>query len=224
MKLSEIFSQLTYGELSQIHLGGADTGVIDETNYPKVLAHLNMGLLALYKRFPIKQSRTTITMVPGTPSYTLSVPDLLKIERVYTEKQFEMGLNDESDIYSNYTPVANVLVLAPDVVAQGQDLPDPLKTSTLEVVYRASHPMLLIDGGGYLDPDEVDVELPYSHLEPLLYYVASRVNNPMGMSQEFHAGNSWYAKYEAACQELERINLRVDQGSQNNRLVRNGWV
>lgn len=213
MKLSEIFAQLSYGELSQTHLGGAEEGAIDATNYPKVLAHINMGLLALYKRFPLKEGRKVLAIQPGIYTYPLDAPDALKIERVYSAEGWELGLNDESDPGSCFTPSSHVL-----------RVPALLETVSVEVVYRAGHPLLTVDATGYLDPELVTVELPYTHLEPLLLYVASRVNNPMGMSNEFHAGNSYAAKYEAACQLLEMVNLRVDQGSQNTRLVRNGWV
>lgn len=222
MKLSEIFAQLSYGELSQISLGSSEMGGIDEGNYPRLLAHINMGLLALYKRFPLKEGRTTLTMQAGVQSYPLDAENVLKVERVYTAGGWELGLNDESDPYACFTPSAHILRVPSEVAAQHMELPDHLKTPTLEVVYRAGHPVLTASIG--FDPEQVDVELPYSHLEPLLYYVASRVNNPMGMSNEFHAGNSYSAKYEASCQQLEMVNLRVDQGSQNSRLQRNGWV
>jgi len=68
------------------------------------------------------------------------------------------------------------------------------------------------------------VQLPDSHLEALLFFVASRVNNPIGMTNEFNAGNSYAAKFEAACQALEEQGLQVDQDSQNTRLHRGGWV
>ena len=224
MKLSEIFTQLTYGELSQIHLGGADMGQIDENNYSKMLAHINLGLLALYKRFPLKEGRATLALRPGVLTYQVDAESVLKLERVYTDRGWEMGLNDESDPYACFTPSAHTLRVPAEVVAKHMDLPDHLKTANLEVVYRAGHPLLTGDAYGIIDPEEIDIELPYTHLEPLLYYVASRLNNPMGMANEFHAGNSYFAKYEAACQQLEMVNLRVDQGSQNNRLQRNGWV
>lgn len=224
MKLSEIFTQLSYGELSQISLGSSEMGGIDEGNYPRLLAHINLGLLALYKRFPLKEGRTVLTLQPGVLTYSLGTENVLKVERIYTEQGWELGLNDEADPYACFTPSAHLLRVPAEVAARRMDLPDHLKTSTLEVVYRAGHPLLALDSLGYLDPEQVEVELPYSHLEPMLYYVASRVNNPMGMSNEFHAGNSYYAKYEAACQQLELQNLRVDQGAQNTRLDRNGWV
>lgn len=247
MKLAEIFSQLTYGELSQISLGGGELGAIDESNYDRVLSHINLGLTALYKRFPLKQGRLTIALQQGRFTYPLNsayavsntksreavryildstdkfADDIHKVDAVFTDYGYEMGLNDEANQYSLFTPSAHVLRVPVDIVVSSPDLPESLKTSQLEVVYRANHPRISQDVGLF-DPETYEVELPYSHLEPLLLFVASRINNPIGMTNEFHAGNSYAAKYEQACQQLEQFNLRVDQGSQNTRMVRNGWV
>jgi hypothetical protein len=57
-----------------------------------------------------------------------------------------------------------------------------------------------------------------------LYFVASRVHNPIGMTNEFHAGNSYAAKYEQACMLLDMKNLQVDQGSENTKLRDRGFV
>lgn len=222
MKLSEIFSQLTYGELSQLSLGGADVGEIDSNNYPKILSHVNMGLLALYARFPLKEGRVIVPLQVGKTTYLLDPNEVLKVERVYTATGWEMGLNDESDPFACFTPSLHTLRVSAAVTAGSGEIPDYLKTSSLEVVYRAKHPALTVDAG--FDPELVEVTLPYSHLEALLLYVASRVNNPIGMSNEFHAGNSYAAKFESACQQLELQNLRVDQGAQNTRLERAGWA
>ena len=238
MKLSEVFSQLTYGELSQLNLGGAEAGSIDTRNYPQVVAHVNMGLLALYKRFNLKEGRLQFTLKEGVTYYPLNtaedvnfvaVPgeedfadDILKVERVYTSRGFELGLNDLENQYACMTPSNNVLRVPAVIAGQRVDLPDELKTDALTVVYRAKHPMLVATAS--FNPSRIELELPYTHLEPLLLYVASRVHNPIGMTNEFHAGNSYAAKFEQACQQLEVQNLRVDQGGQSNRLKRNGWV
>ena len=247
MKLSEIFDQLTYGELSQLNLGGGELGEINPINYKQVVAHVNMGLLALFKRFPLKEGRINIALQLGRYTYVLNskyavsnaasmepvkylldsidapfVDDIHKIECVFTDTGKEIGLNDESDYYACSTPSAHVLRICPDIADMLSDLPDNLKTTNLEVVYRANHPPIVL--GVDPDPTTIEVDLPYSHLEPLLLYVASRVHNPIGMTNEFHAGNSYAAKYEHSCLQLETINLRVDQGSQNTRLEKNGWV
>lgn len=48
MNLQEVFDQLSVGELSMLSVGGNDQGVIDESNWDKVLPHINLGLTALY--------------------------------------------------------------------------------------------------------------------------------------------------------------------------------
>jgi len=242
MKLSEVFSQLAYGELSQM-------GVINDTGdgllpskYGQMVAHVNMGLTALYKRFLLKEAKVSVTLVPGKSTYPLvSTTDTLfvvsqdspvfldnihKIERVYTDTGIELALNDDYEAYSCKTPSMNTLQVPYDIVNKVVGLPAELLTDSVQVVYRANHPKLVYVSTveAPYDPSTVTLELPDSHLEPLLLYVASRVNNPVGMTNEFHAGNSYYAKYEKACQELETTNIRIDQGRQNSKLVSNGWV
>ena len=248
MKLIEVFNQLTYGELSQMSIGGIENGEINENNYYAILSHINLGLTALYKRFPLKEGRLTLALKQGRFTYPVTstyavnntksaelvryiedtstekfVDDIHKIESVFTDTGFELALNNEADMYSVRTPSATVLSVPPVIVANGADLPDEYKTSKLTVVYRANHPIIDQDAGSF-DPSTYEVQLPYSHLEALLYFVASRINNPIGMVNEFHAGSSYAAKYEQACQQLEVSNMRVDQFSQPDRISRNGWV
>lgn len=223
MKLQEIFDQLTYGELSQLSIGGSEQGEISEANYPRVLAHINLGLTELYKRFNLKEKRLVVPLQRNADVYQLNVDDILKIERVITDSEFEMTLNHESDPYSCFTPSLKSLRIPELVMNQGSSLPDELKTTALTVVYRANHPKIVIRFG-YIQPERVEVELPSSHLQALLYFVASRAHNPIGMTNEFNAGNNWNMKYERACQELEAEGLQVDRGINNLRLNRNGWV
>ena len=246
MKLQEIFDQLTHGELSQISFGGGEAGVIAPSNYSKVVSHVNLGLTSLHKRFPLKEGRVGLQLVPGITTYnitskfalnsrstrepvkyvidTVDAPfkdDIHKIERVLTSDGYELPLNDGSDMYSLYTPTVARLRIPEVIVAQSIDLPDQFKTETLEIVYRANHVKINPED---LMPDEVEVHLPESHVEALLYYIASRCHNPVGLQTEFQIGSAYSAKYEQACQELERFNLLVDQGSQNTRLANGGWV
>lgn len=247
MKLSEIFTQLTHGELSQISFGGGEAGEINEKNYEKVVSHINLGMLALYKRFSLKERTLLLVLQPGRYTYPLHsaycqsnprskeavkyiqdagdpfLDDILKVEQVRSASGQEFGLNDSEDLYAIKTPSAGVLRVPASVVEQSLSIPEKFRTSTLEVTYRASHRVIDTSAASF-DPLTYDVELPYTHLEPLLLYVASRVNNPMGMTNEFHAGNSYAAKYEQACLLLEDQNLQVDQDSQPDRITRNGWV
>lgn len=248
MNLQEVFDQLTHGELSQLSIGGNEAGLINPANYNRLVPHVNLGLTQLYKRFPLKEGRLTLelqsnrTVYPIHSKYavssrssrepvryikdSLAAPfkdDIHKIEKVVASSGYEFSLNDESDEYGMFTPSATVLRVPLDVAEQSMDLPDEIKTTLVEVVYRANHPLIIADGAD-LEPELIELELPYSHLEPLLLFIASRVHTPTGMTNEANLGNTYSAKYEAACQLLEFKGLQVDQGSQNSRLERNGWV
>lgn len=249
MNIQEIFDQLTHGELSQISIGGGEQGKVDKSNYAAVINHINLALTALYKRFNLKSGRLRLEMVPGKTQYQIhsrfaqsnldsvettkylldtSDPfkdDLLKIEQVLSENGTDMVLNDGSYQYSLVTPNYRTLSVPEGIVERKADLPEDYKTSTLDLVYRANHHKLILKDEWGIDYfDELEVDLPDAYLEALLYFIASRVNNPIGMTNEFHAGNSYAAKYEQECARLEMQNLQVDRGHQNTRLRAGGWV
>lgn len=241
MKLSTIFTQLTMGELSQVHLGGSEVGEISQNNYVQMYAHVDLALTALYKRFYLKEGRVTIQLQPGTLSYQLhsdyavsntgslkpvkyivdsvGLPfkdDILKIERALVSEYGEVPMNQDGDAYSVFTPTSTSIRVT-------QDMIDGLYPESLELVYRANHP-IISNGMVTADPNTIEIELPYTHLEPLLLFIASRIHNPIGVTNEFNAGNNYAAKYEAACRQLEVSNLQIDQGSQYSRLSNKGWV
>lgn len=247
MNLKEIFDQLTYGELSQISIGGGAAGQIRPEDYAKLVAHTNLGLTALYKRFNLKVGRFTIELQSGLLTYQLNSAycksntrskaplkyiddtaapfkdNLLKVEYVFAETGFEFSVNNPVDLLSMNTPSQRVLTVPADIVAKLDTLPDELKTDTLEVVFRANHPKILTDEGE-IEPEETELELPETHVDALLYYIASRVHTPAGIGGEDNTGNLYFQKYEMACQELENQNLQIDKGAQYNRIEKNGWV
>lgn len=247
MRLSEIFEQLTYGELSQLSLGGADIGGIDSGNYKAITAHVNLGLTTLHKRFNLKEGLIKLDLVPGRTVYPLGVEfaatntgssepvryikdtasepytgDIIKIDSVLTDANLEMDLNNPMNGYSCFTPKLGTLRVPLAVVNKGPDLPYQLITSGLTLVYRANHPTLVLDK--YSDPEDIEVALPHAYLEALLLFIASRVNNPVGMTGEFNAGNNYAAKFEKACVQLEMDGTEVDRVGQGSRSQKNGWV
>lgn len=243
MRLQEIFDQLSQGELSQIYTGQGLQGITHE-NVQRVAHAINTGLTALHTRFFLREERLKLRLQPGRFTYPLTSKyaeetldsqesvryiersfddNLLKIEQVFTDSGYELGLNDRDDPLSVRTPSMNILAVPKEIVEKARDLPDYLETDTLEVVYRANHPHLNEDVG-LDDAEEYEIELPYSHLQALLYFVASRIYNPTGMSNQFHMGNSFAQKFELECQRLEMDNIQIDRGVTNTRLERMGWV
>lgn len=237
MKLSEIFTQLTYGEFSQLCIGGGEQGKISEENYPAVVAHVNLGLTALFRRFNLKEGRITLRPVENklvyeldskfavnnarsreTVRYLIDTPadkfdddTLIKVEKVLDLAEEEVLLNVEGDPESCFTPSMKSIRIPKEAV------------DDLILVYRQNHPQIVVPAGIF-DPARVEIELPYTYLDALLYFVASRAHNPVGMQNEFHKGNSYFAKYEAVCAELEFHNVKRDNTFDNDRLVKGGWV
>ena len=241
MRLQEIFESLAMGEFSQLSIGGQEQGVVNASNYPNVLNHVNLALTTIFTRFTLLEGRVVLALQDMRENYALTSEfavngrsasdgvrylldteddpfkdDILKVERVLTEKGIELALNDKSNPQSVTTPSA-LKLRVPHTTKQC------FKTDTLTLVYRANHPKIKFREG-YFEPARIEVQLPESHLMALLYFVASRVNNPIGMTNEFNAGNNYAVKFEQECQRLESEGLEVDQGSGNDRLERGGWA
>lgn len=242
MKLSEIFDHLQYGELSNLGLVDKVTGVIPESVYPKILSSVNLGVLDLHKRFVLKKGYLRIKLEEGRTMYPLKsvhqignkapagtvqfilndgvkyADDLLKVEKVTTEKGFVLGLNNQSCVRSVSTPQDNVLYVPGQLQRELRPKPE-----ILTVEYRMTSKPLKICEDSF-DPLCVNVELPDTHLQALLYFVASRANNPIGFSQStMHEGNNYNTKYENECIMLDALNFRVDEVAVNHRAGRNGW-
>lgn len=248
MTLQEIFDQITYGELSQLSIGGEAAGVINENNYARIIPHINLALTALYKRFPLKTNRLTLNFVTDKIEYPLHSKyvientrsqeavkylnqnpnekfqdDILKVEEIKTDLDESIVINDGLDEYSILTPTATILRIPIDIVNQIIDLPNWLKTTQLQIVYRANHPKIVI-GNGLFDPTRITIQLPESHLEPLLLFIAARMLTPLGTGQlEGFSSTTFIARYEAACASINQLGLKIDQGSQVERFREKGW-
>jgi hypothetical protein len=233
MLLSEIFDQLTHGELSQLSIGGAAVGHIQQKDYPVVISHVNMALTELYKRFPIKVREVQIQEYASIGTYYLdsdysiitgtaatkylidseTVPfedDVLKITRVYDEAGVELPVNDANDVTSIITRSYKSFEIA-----------NPLDTATITVEYRADHVMI---DAGELDADAVEVELPRSLLEALLNYVAFRAFSaqPATLDGGDRAG-VFMQKFEASVQRITNLDLVNAEEKPNQKLSDNGW-
>lgn len=235
MKLQDIYDQLAYGELRLLNLG---SGNIDsasdgfpEESFIKLLPTVRLGLTELYKKFLLREGRMNIPLVDGKVTYVLTrkqdAPDsfndnLLKVLRIYgtfREKEYEIPLNRISNTAAIRTTSYDTL-LVPDDEEQAPWLKE---TSSLEIVYHADHPKINVNLANAA-PLAVDIDLPVTHLQALVYFIASRMHNPMGMSQELHEGNNYAMKYENELQKLSMMNYEIDDDAENERVVAHGWV
>jgi len=247
MKLSDLFDQLSYGELSQLEMGGADNIGISYEDYHRIVPHINLGLLELHKRFPIRIQEVIVQQYDHIQTYTLHsrfatsntestespkyimdsaiypfADNILKIEKVFNEDGQEYHLN-ETDPYiirteNNYTSKRAWSVHTP--AYNKIQIPYPMAENTLLVEYRAAHDKILIPE---LDPEEVNIDIPAALLEALLFYIAARVFTSMG-GDNSQVGMVYMQKFEASCKLAETYNLFNEDNVTNQKLEANGWV
>ena len=98
-----------------------------------------------------------------------------------------------------------------------------METTTLRVVYRADHPEIKTALATQA-PEVVDIFLPRTHVQALVWYVASRLTNPKGLTNEFHEGNNYAMKFEAEVASLKNEGMKVDTLETNYKLDDRGFA
>lgn len=236
MLLSEIFEYLTHGELSQLAVSDQGTEITSE-DYAKVASHINLGLLDLHKRFPVKYKElildtydsinmyrlsyeyavsNTASTVPvkyindASPADTFDPSTLLRVDQVFDEEGTDLPLDNTADSRSLYRPAYNIL-----------QVPEPLTGYSLSLIYRVAHPKLIVNAA--TDVSQVEVDIPYDVLQPLLYFVGARLLNGVGKDST-NAYMMGMQQYEAACQQIEQRKVFDRDEMFNTRLETNGWV
>jgi hypothetical protein len=236
MKVSDLLEQLSEGELRQVALGGSESSGIIEADYPKVIPHINLGLMEIYKRFPIKTKQLTIQQEDHIQEYILH-PDyaetntasaqpikyikdsvfkpftdgseVLKIESVFKENGEEYHLNDENNAWSLFTPSHNTI-----------QVPYALKENSFVVSYRAPHPKLESKGPDVLNQE---IEISYTYLQPLLLFIASRYLSTRGNVESSADGAGFLGRFEQSILDIQRLGLSTQENTQNLKLEINRW-
>lgn len=227
MKVSDAFQELCYGELNTHRL--AESGAISPENYSRMIHHLNMGLLALYTRFPLLvkeltlQQKSWITVYKLKKEHAVTDPsdevkyiidsrfdpfigDLIRVEEVSDEVGDVVELNSADHYKVALTPSMDTL-----------EIPNPTDTNVLFVTYRAKHPQLV----------SVDSEilLPQHLLGALYAYTGMRVYAGGTSQEQLTKGAELESKYERICQKMELDGMvNTDVLVLNMKPYERGWV
>lgn len=222
MKVSDIFEQLTYGELKQHGLGGYDTKGVAEEDYPEVTSHLNLALLNLYTRFPILEKEFFLNPIIGQSLYEINssnalssgnadwfiedsveVPfldDIIRMSAIYDVYGNELPFNDENAETSVFTPKFNTLQIPEEV------------SGPLSVIYRAKAPKVVAPAeddteeayAAFLD---TEVIIPEVLMEAAFAFIEYRVSKALGTESGISQASIAKQNYELLCTEAERRNL-----------------
>jgi hypothetical protein len=241
MNLLELLQDLTYGELAALEMGkfipGEPESQPDPTSYAQLTSHINLGLKEIYKRFFLlsreiyielreetsiymlhsKYAQTnTDSLIPIEDRYIMDTDadpftdDCLKIEEVYDEAGVHLPMNDINEETSIHTPSYRTI-----------QVPYPNDDITYAVQYRACNTK--IEYTADMDPSMIDLPVPNSLHEALLYYVASRAYTSLGGDGGIE-GNDYFQRFENSCAKVSELGLEVQTEPVNWRFDENGWV
>jgi len=251
MTLQDIYEQLSYGELRQLFLSGNDIDDLDvsmsQDQFQRLLPSIQLGLTELHKRFFLREGNIFVDLQPGKSTYTLTkafaqsngrskepvkyiddttepfTNNLFKVERVfgtYLEERYEIPLNERDNPNSLFTTSYNTLVVPND--------PEKAlwlkETSRLDIRFRADHPEIQKNRANAA-PMSTEIYLPPTHLEALLFYIASRIHNPIGMTPgAMHEGNNYFQRFMVSVEELKNQNYEIDDHALESKLYDRGFV
>jgi hypothetical protein len=214
MKLIDLFTDLTYGDLWNVALGGYNPthpeSEPDPVRYTQLIAVINAGLNQLYIEFFLRSEEHYIELREQTTTYKLHSD--YKIEEVYDEDGVKLPLNDVTEDLSCYTPAYNKV-----------QVPYPEDNMTISVQFRATHPRIVYTGLATFDPADVELELPNSLKDSLVYYVASKLLRPMGGERVVEADN-YFQLYKDSVRVIKEEGLEVQGETLGSKFEDRGWL
>ena len=159
-----------------------------------VLGYLNLGLIELYKRFPLKVEEYLVELVDGQTIYTLP-SDCMYLTAAYGEVEENserfvavLPINEEDDPLSINTISWNKV-----------QIPVSVSGAYISLIYVANPAW--ID----LASIEAEVELPLQLVEAILCYIGYMATAALGAEEP--ENNIHYQRFELSCKRAETFGV-----------------
>ena len=104
--LSDFFKLLASGEFSNIALSRQSNNTIAESEYEKLLGHIQLGLIDLHKRFRFMEEQLTLHVTTTNEKYFLTADRMVLEENLSDEQYIELA--SDQDGYINIVKVLAV--------------------------------------------------------------------------------------------------------------------
>lgn len=238
--LKDLFSLLATGEFSNISLKKDKYDSLDEVEYGKVIGHINLALVEIYKRFPLKEEEIVLHATTDKELYYLRPKHTAVLNRLGGNSYIEVpeghdgyiNIIELKEIYDSIQDrmVLNNRYLSPYIRQMSEDT---LKITNLtadenfSIIYQAHPSPIILDDD--FDIDDYMLNIPKTIIEALLYYVAVRVYKPSGANNSTaNADKSagYQQQFELSCLRLEQLGLGIvsDTDTDPDKFERDGWI
>ena len=236
--LSDLFDLLATGELANTNLSKTPTGNLSEKEYNKVIGHLNLGILELHKRFRLMVKELTLHALPSVQEYYLHPKRVSSINNMGKNAYIqETGDNNKAlnivKVLDAYDSIGDNITInnrhsVPSIRTISNDILKITKLDAAMIIsieYQAYPDKIVIEDD--FDPSEYTVYIPEFIIEPLLFYVASRIYKPMGANDSTANADksvSYQQQYELACQKIDVYGLDPQNNDNENTFEDDGWA
>lgn len=174
--------------------------VPDETN--SILGYINLGLIELYKRFPLRVEEALVTLRDGKVEYKLdhTDPDV----SMPTDADFMWIAAIYQEVPEGYTKPYSIVPM------NEEDNPESVQTvnwNTIQVpvvTNGAYLSIIYVAAPKYYTTDELDenIPVPPQMIEPLLEYIAFQAYVAADDSDSGY--DRYYGRFETSCGRIEQ--------------------
>ena len=212
MLVKELIQLARDGELKNISAGAPE-------NLSEVVGYLNLGLIELYKRFPLSVKEH---IIENTTDVLHTLPhDVLQVVEAYglvssnsEDIVVEVPINEPSENYSIFLPSYNTV-----------QIPYMNNGVVISLLYHAAPPYITYtDVAGVITYSTEELPIPLQLVEALLNYIGYRAHG--SMNSDINAETTThYKRFEASCNRIQQLGLYVfDSTAAKNRLYDRGFV
>lgn len=235
MKIKDLLSTLSRGELSNLSMSNEGSGEIVEAQQPKIIDYTNDGLLVIYSRFILSEKTLICEQVQHITQYHMLyqfaessqsneayryikdmdkdpfLGDVIKILEVYDSGGYKRVLNESGNSLSLFTPQPHVL-----------QVPVPIAGQALAVQYQARHKPLKLDGDGFLNQD---ITIPFTLEGALRSFIAYKTYSHMNGPENKASAQEFFNTYDTLCRDIEEKDMVNNTSTTvNEKLEERGFV
>jgi hypothetical protein len=209
---------MTVDSLIEMAVNSELRGIAVSDDTETIINYINLGLIELYKRFPIETKELLLTLEGDSEIYILP-EDCMYIVAAYGE------VDEQSDQKVNELPINEEHhPLSINTVAWNKiQVPSAIEGNIISIIYAASPELIRYDEetGAH---NYQDVPIPASMIEALLHYVGYRAHAAVnGSIQAEHTTH--YTRFEASCARIEGLGVFTrDDLNMDNRISMRGFV
>lgn len=213
MTVQEVIDMAKFGELRNLKLGNLEDRAI--------VSYINLGLIELYKRFPLSVKETMIELIEGGNSEYALPSDCMWLVSAYGEvpedepytEYNELTINDENDPLSVNTVSWNTV-----------QIPLGIEGSYVSLIYVASpdatQKVIYNEDGTYLTKE---LQLPAQLIESLLFYIGYRAHGAMDGNIQSES-NTHYMRFDKSCQKIKTEGMFTNDNLDMTRVTDKGFA